>query len=649
MTRTPFLSLASWATSVSSPSTAFGRRMAGRGVPGASILEDVDISLRLAFRGVSGKCVEASCRTCQLRRPRILPRTGATARTTVYIRMGEPSGDEVRVTESKFDLGPGATFESGELPVGIWRVSYRITVIVRDPESAYLYWEMTDVGIAAARSRLGPCGADGWCNLRVYDTTGRSFDGTNANDYFDVRVDRNEREYFLMIRRPASSMHVEVGVKTHEGYFQPVARSGVAEFPRNTPSPNTALEWMTVTSDDGPPAAEPYHSRYAGPEHGLPAREGAGYVDVLARRVCAVDAPGCGPLRGECVVERLRNASNPRARVRSHRAVVASRRMALGMARSGLRFTRRVVSLDDASFHWHDGPIPGDLFDPERIAVELLSGNPVVLHADGMEFTVYGTLARDDARHADGGAAACSRHLDHALGSGLHSDDRTPAGDIPSSGPFFRPIAEEKRSQARPEDFLEQGASERWRIGASEQLWLGASRWAAVGASETAFIGASRWWICRRQCVCIHRCERTTWRERAARSKRELAAPAAGPAPARRRNVIRQRRALGRPSRGGGLAVTHGYLALVLHAHLPFVRHPESPSVHGGRGGFSRRSPKRTCRLPFGLRTVGARRHRLPSHPFVQPFASVDDDRRFAERAVRREDRQAHRACRQRG
>src|SRR6202167_1796493 len=36
-------------------------------------------------------------------------------------------------------------------------------------------------------------------------------------------------------------------------------------------------------------------------------------------------------------------------------------------------------------------------------------------------------------------------------------------------------------------------------------------------------------------------------------------------------------RALGGPS-GGGVTVAHGYLAMVLHAHLPFVRHPEAPS-----------------------------------------------------------------------
>src|SRR5262249_36120517 len=148
------------------------------------------------------------------------------------------------------------------------------------PDSAYVYWEITDPGIEAARRRLGPEGASGWCNLRVYDTTGRDFDGTNANDYFDIGVDRNDREYYLMIRRPTSSMHVEIGIKTRDGYFQPIARSGRADFPRNAPSLNGSLEWITVTSDDAPPSVAPYRSRYRGPEPPLPGRGGTSGSDV---------------------------------------------------------------------------------------------------------------------------------------------------------------------------------------------------------------------------------------------------------------------------------------------------------------------------------------------------------------------------------
>src|SRR5208337_990093 len=98
--------------------------------------------------------------------------------------------------------GSPPSIDAGDLP---WTYGEdRITAMARDPESAYVYWEITDDGIASARSRLGAAGAHGWCNLRVYDTTGRDFDGVNAHDYFDIGIDRRDREYFLMIRRPGS-------------------------------------------------------------------------------------------------------------------------------------------------------------------------------------------------------------------------------------------------------------------------------------------------------------------------------------------------------------------------------------------------------------------------------------------------------------
>jgi hypothetical protein len=224
--------------------------------------------------------------------------------------------DEARVEESKFDLGsePGPPVDTGELP---W--SYggdRVTAIVRDPDSAYLYWEITDEAIGRARERLGPSGGSGWCNLRIYDTTGRDFDGTNANDYFDIQVDRNDREYFLMIRRPNSTIQVEVGIKSHEGYFQSIARSGRAEFPRNDPSPNTFLEWMTVTSDGAPPAATPCRSRYSG----------SGLRRRLARRVCSIDARACGLAAARASIAQW-DPGTTRAGG-AHRTVVAPGRMA---------------------------------------------------------------------------------------------------------------------------------------------------------------------------------------------------------------------------------------------------------------------------------------------------------------------------------
>jgi hypothetical protein len=394
--------------------------------------------------------------------------------------------DDTRVEDSKFQLGPVVSFESGDLP---WSYGEnRLTALVRDPESAFLYWEVTDEGIAAARARLGPAGANGWCNLRVYDTTGRVFDGTNANDYFDVRVDRADREYFLMIRRPNSVMHVEIGIRTEEGFFQPITRSGAAHFPRNDPSPNTLLEWMTVTSEEDPPAAKPYQSRFSGPESELPGRAGAGYVDVW-RAAYAPSMPreqrSDAPPSSSGVVRRAFD-----------RSVHIERWWHLDEWRSewrgGLRFVRRVESVRDG-VHWHEGPFPIELMDPERIAVELLGEAPVHLFSEGIEFSVYGpwrvSIRSFDATPERRVLSTWSVRWVRAM---------TPMIERWGFGVERTIVSGYERSEvvlgaSERHVLFERGASERWRIGASERMWLGGSEWLAAGGSETLFLGGSQW------------------------------------------------------------------------------------------------------------------------------------------------------------
>lgn len=402
--------------------------------------------------------------------------------TSLAIDMAE----DTRVEMSKFDLGaPLPPIDTGELPWGYGE--NRITAIVRDPESAYLYWEITDDGIADARGRLGPAGVHGWCNLRVYDTTGRVFDGTNANDYFDIRVDRNDREYFLMIRRPTSTMHAEIGIKSEEGFFQPIARSGRADFPRNAPSPNTNLEWMTVTSDDAPPAAAPYQSRYAGPPPTLPGRAGAGYVDVWR----AAYAPS---MPGPTVQE---NASSSGAGVHRtyDRSAHIERWWHLDEWRSewrgGLRFTRRFGSVDDLTVSWHEGPFPIDLLDPQRVAIELLGEPPLHLQTRGYDFTVFGpwrvTIRSFDTEPHRRVLSTWSMRWVRATTPMI--ERWGVALERRLVGAFEREHVVAGASEQRV--LLERGASEQWRMGASERMWLGASEWFAAGGSETLFLGGT--------------------------------------------------------------------------------------------------------------------------------------------------------------
>src|SRR5581483_8697182 len=64
--------------------------------------------------------------------------------------------------------------------------------------------------------------------------------------YFDHKVDRHERQWFFNIGKPTSQAVVEIGLRSAEGYYVKIARSGRVDFPRRGPGPWTEPEWMTV-------------------------------------------------------------------------------------------------------------------------------------------------------------------------------------------------------------------------------------------------------------------------------------------------------------------------------------------------------------------------------------------------------------------
>jgi hypothetical protein len=123
-----------------------------------------------------------------------------------------------------------------------------VVAMAVDPERLFAYWEVTDDAIARARAELGPAADDSWLTLRVHDVTGILFDGTNAHHHFDVGIARSDRQWFVTVGRPASTVVVELGVVARDGSFAKIARSHRVDFPRRDPAPRTsgAVEWMTV-------------------------------------------------------------------------------------------------------------------------------------------------------------------------------------------------------------------------------------------------------------------------------------------------------------------------------------------------------------------------------------------------------------------
>jgi hypothetical protein len=173
---------------------------------------------------------------------------------------------------AKLDLGPAGKSEKpvNHIPWGYGHD--RVVAAVVDPDRLYVHWEVTSAAIERARAGLGPGGPGAWLNLRVHDTTGILFDGTNAHSHLDQGVDRADRQWFFSIGKPTSTAQVEIGMKSSEGFFVRIARSGRVEFPRKEAVAWSEPEWLTVLPATGEVRAAgvgmPAQGSGAGPEPG---------------------------------------------------------------------------------------------------------------------------------------------------------------------------------------------------------------------------------------------------------------------------------------------------------------------------------------------------------------------------------------------
>src|SRR5579862_1929857 len=168
----------------------------------------------------------------------------------------KPTKIATEPTPAYLDLRPAPAPVLGNIPWGYGDV--RIVGMARDPQWACVYWEISDESIRNAQQKLKDPQAG--LSLRVYDTTGRDFNGLNAHLHWDLGIDRSTTVYHFRAGKPAATIHVDVGVRSGNGSFQPIARSNAIEMPRDSISGDTRVESTTVFRS-GPDFT--YHHRYS--------------------------------------------------------------------------------------------------------------------------------------------------------------------------------------------------------------------------------------------------------------------------------------------------------------------------------------------------------------------------------------------------
>jgi hypothetical protein len=410
-------------------------------------------------------------------------------RTTAQGLAHTPANDTPGPFPGKFDLGPDV--EKEPLPQHIpWSYGQnRVTGMVVDPDKMFVYWECTDAAIENARRGLGAGGRDAWLNLRVYDITGRLFDGTNAHSYFDHKLERWDRQWFFVINKPTSVACIELGLRSSEGFFVKIVRSGRVEFPRREPLPSSHVEWLTVwtaTGDAGTPVPGA-----PGPGPGPGPGNGGGFGaqrEMHGVPEWANGGGGAGPGGAPQGQFERRWEWTEHGGVReTWQSELASIEWVGPVIRSA----------------WEAGPFTYPVQSPAYVE-EWNEGAMTVRSSNGRVHIVYGpwqVVIRGINAHAERRVLATwemRRSWSTVVGverTGTVEGRVGPGGSEWVAGGASERMwmgGSEMRLGGASELYLV-GASEMRLGGASETMYAGASEWMMRGASERMFAGASEW------------------------------------------------------------------------------------------------------------------------------------------------------------
>lgn len=407
-----------------------------------------------------------------------------TRSKTAAAALGEPP------VPSPFDPRQSAVPKRGRPSMEHIPWSYgqdRVTAMAIDPNRLHVYWEVSDPAIEKAREGLGQAGQDAWLNLRVYDVSGRLFDGTNAHSYFDIRVERNDRQWMIEVGKPTSTAIVEVGLKSLEGHFVKMARSGRVDFPRDRRMPDSPSQWLTVRAEGGygsprvlvqerqePPPAQAAHFRRA---------EGRGSFEVFD-----------GPF--ESVRDRLAELAGRFTWFGWQFPEVLGREWS-----ESFRTFWESGQLEEG-LGWESGPFATP-FGPISVSVEYQrDGTMRIEYFEGKARVVHGpwqVVVR--GLGATGGRAVFARwqvQRSWIAASGVERLSMVEGPGVRGGSGWLKAGASERSWQRASEtrlagasELLFWGASERRYGGASEVIFMGASEVRLRGASEIRLRGAS--------------------------------------------------------------------------------------------------------------------------------------------------------------
>lgn len=140
-----------------------------------------------------------------------------------------------------------APIEPGDLPDSYGDT--KVVLLPVDPYLVHVYWDVAPGELEKTKTHLGEGPQHVQATLRFYDITSIIFDGSNAHSVFDVDIELQARNWYVHLWSPERSYCVDLGFRTKDGRFVPIARSNVAETPRAWPLERGEERFMLVTGN----------------------------------------------------------------------------------------------------------------------------------------------------------------------------------------------------------------------------------------------------------------------------------------------------------------------------------------------------------------------------------------------------------------
>jgi hypothetical protein len=199
--------------------------------------------------------------------------------------MEEPLMAQERVESAKFFTGAPRPVPPVPASLPAEYGEERVTLLARDPDMAFAYWEVPQARLERERSWFGN---DSRLCIRIYDVTGVNFDGTNAASFTDQEVYERIGSWYFDVRRPAHAICADIGLRAPDGRFLSIVRSNVVTMPRSDVSDVLDEEWMSMEED--------FLKLYGIPGW-VPGGISSGEMQelLLQRRMAAVSSPGAFP------------------------------------------------------------------------------------------------------------------------------------------------------------------------------------------------------------------------------------------------------------------------------------------------------------------------------------------------------------------